>query len=185
MTESDRTRWDDQHAAVGIPDAAHVRPPSRFADHAELFPSTGIALELACGNGTSAVWLAQRGLTVTGVDVSPVAIGRAATLADQAGVADRCRFVATDLDGGLPDGPAVDVLLCHMFRDPGLYPAMIDRLAPGGLIAISVLSEVGIDGDPGRFRARPGELTAAFAALEIDVAGERDGYAWLLARRPA
>jgi SAM-dependent methyltransferase len=181
MAESDRTRWDEQHAAVGAPGADHVRPPRRFAEHAELFPTAGTALEIACGNGTSAVWLAARGLEVTGLDVSDVAIGRAVALAEQVGLADRCRFLTVDLDDGLPDGPPVDVVLCHMFRDRSLYPAMLDRLAPGGLLAISVLSEVDVGTD--RFRARPGELTEAFGSLEPIVVAERAGYAWFLGRR--
>jgi SAM-dependent methyltransferase len=183
MTESDRTRWDEQHAAVGAPGPSHVRPPRRFAEHAELLPTAGAALEVACGNGTSSVWLAARGLEVTGLDVSDVAIGRAIALAEQVGVADRCRFLTVDLDEGLPDGPPVDLVLCHMFRDRTLYPAMLDRLAPGGLLAVSVLSE--LDAGPDRYRARPGELTDAFATLEPIAVGERDGYAWFLGRRPS
>jgi hypothetical protein len=43
-----------------------------------------------------------------------------------------------------------------------------------------VLSEVGAA--PGPFRAKPGELTAAFAELDPVAAGEGEGQAWLLAR---
>ena len=183
MAESDRTRWDEQHAAVGVPEASHVGPPRRFADHADVFPTAGTALEVACGNGTTAVWLAKRGLTVTGLDVSTIAIERANALAEQAGVADRCLFLAQDLDEGLPAGPPLDVVLCHMFRDPALYPAMLERLAPGGLLAMAVQSEA--DVGPGRYKAPRGELTDAFAALDPVDAGERGGLAWFLGRRPA
>jgi SAM-dependent methyltransferase len=119
-------------------------------------------------------------LDVLGVDVSAVAIEQARALAASAGVAQRCRFDTVDLDHGLPPGPPVDVVLCHRFRDRRLDRAIIDRLAPGGLLAISVLSEVG--GAPGPFRATAGELPAAFAALDPVAAGEGDGQAWLLAR---
>ena len=57
----------------------------------------------------------------------------------------------------------------------------MQRLAPGGLLAHSALSQVG--GTAGRFRAAPGELTAAFAGLELIAYGEGSGVAWLLARR--
>ncbi|MBV8789083.1 MAG: SAM-dependent methyltransferase, partial [Mycobacterium sp.] len=53
--------------------------------------------------------------------------------------------------------------------------------APGGLLAIVVLSEVGAS--PGPFRAVPGEMPAAFADLDVIDAGEGEGQAWLLARR--
>lgn len=135
---------------------------------------------MACGQGGGAVWLAQRGLDVLGLDISGAAIAAARDLAERCGVDARCRFDVVDLDDGLPDGPPVDVVLCHRFRDRRLYRAMIERLAPGGLLAIAVLSEVG--GAPGRFRAAPGELTDAFAGLHMLAAGEGDGWAWLLAR---
>ena len=57
---------------------------------------------------------------------------------------------------------------------------IIERLAPGGLLAISALSEVGAS--PGPFRVTAGELGRAFAALERIAAGEGDSVAWLLAR---
>ena len=59
-------------------------------------------------------------MEVWGVDVSPVAIDLAHRLAELSGVADRCRFEVVDLDDGLPDGPRVDLVLCHLphlFRD--------------------------------------------------------------------
>ena len=75
----------------------------------------------------------------------------------------------------------MNLVLCHRFRDPRLDAQIIDRLAPGGLLAICVLSEVGAT--PGRFRAAPGELRTAFAALDVLAAGQGDGQAWLLAAR--
>jgi SAM-dependent methyltransferase len=158
-----------------------VEPPSVLAAYAEVFPRTGPALDLACGQGIGTVWLARRGLQALGLDVSPVAISQARDLAERSGVGDRCRFDVVDLDEGLPAGPPADVILCHKFRDRRLDHAIIARLAPGGLLAIAVLSEVGAA--PGPFRAVPGELSAAFAELDQVAAGECEGRAWLLARR--
>jgi SAM-dependent methyltransferase len=120
-------------------------------------------------------------MEIHGVDVSPVAIDLARRLAVDSGVADRCRFDVVDLDGGLPPGPDVDLLFCYLFRDQRLDQAMMDRLLPGGLLAVAVLSEVGAG--PGPFRARPSELRDAFDELNVLVEGEEDGMAWLLARR--
>lgn len=178
MTEADRQRWDAKHAAVS---ADAVQLASTFASFEHEFPTSGTALEVACGRGSTAVWLAQRGLTVVAVDVSPVAIDAARALAIDAGVAGRVRFAVADLDDGLPAGPPVSVIVCHLFRDPGIDEAMIRRLVPGGLLAMACLSEVGAE--PGPFRARAGELRQRFAALETIAAGEADGKAWLLSRR--
>jgi SAM-dependent methyltransferase len=180
MADEDRRRWDERYATQGPPSVSAVEPPGILGRHADLFPTGGRALDLACGQGLVAVWLARRGLDVWGLDVSPVAIDQARDLARRGGVDDRCRFDVADLDDGLPAGPPVDVILCHKFRDRRLGRAIIERLAPGGLLAIAVLSEVGAA--PGPFRAAPGELAAAFAGLDQVAAGEGEGRAWLLAR---
>lgn len=180
MGESDRHRWDERYAAKAPPTLDSVAPPDVFARHAQEFPTAGTALDLASGQGIGSVWLALRGLDVVGLDISPVAIAHARDLAQRASVAGRCRFDVADFDGGLPAGAPVDVVLCCKFRDRRLDRAIIERLAPGGLLAIAVLSEVGAT--PGPFRAAPGELTAAFAQLEPVAAGEGGGQAWLLAR---
>lgn len=177
MSAQDRTRWDAAYTDGDTVPAPAL--PAVFAGHEDLFPRTGTALEIACGSGAAAVWLARRGLDVHGVDVSAVAIDRARALAARAGVT--VRFEAVDLDEGLPPGDPVNLLLCHKFRDPTLYSQILDRLAPGALLAICVLSEAGAA--PGRFRAARGELRTAFASLDEIAAGEGDGQAWLLARR--
>lgn len=181
MSQHDRLRWDEKYAARPAPSPVEAGPPRVFAAHAEVFPTTGRALDLACGAGTAAVWLARRGLKVWGLDVSPVAIDQARALAAASGVEDACDFDVVDLDAGLPPGPAVSVVVCHRFRDRRLDAQIIERLEPGGLLAIAVLSEVG--GRPGRHRAVRGELAAAFSALHPIAACEGDGEAWLLARR--
>jgi SAM-dependent methyltransferase len=180
VAEQDRRRWDEQHASLEPASVGAVEPPGVFAAYVEVFPTTGRALDLACGRGLGTVWLARRGLEVLGLDISPVAIAQARDLAQRSGVGDRCRFETADFDDGLPAGPPVDVILCHKFRDRSLDRAIIARLAPGGLLAIAVLGEVGAA--PGPYRAVAGELAAAFAELDLVAAGEGKGRAWLLAR---
>lgn len=180
VTGEDRRRWDERYASQGPAAVDAIEAPKVLAAYAQVFPTAGQALELACGPGLGSVWLARRGLQVLGLDISPVAISQARDLARRSGVDDRCRFDVVDLDEGLPAGPPVDVILCHKFRDRRLDQAIIERLAPGGLLAIAVLSEV--DASPGPFRAVPGELPAAFAELDLVAAGEGHGHAWLLAR---
>jgi SAM-dependent methyltransferase len=181
VSRGDGNRWDERYAKLGPPPIAAIHLPGVFSGYAPEFPSAGSALDLACGHGGAAVWLAQRGVDVLGVDVSAVAVAAARDLAQRGRVAQRCRFAVADLDDGLPPGPAVDAIVCNKFRDSRLYGAIAQRLAPGGLLAIAVLSEVG--GDPGPFRAVGGELRAAFADLTTIAADEGEGLAWLLGRR--
>jgi len=172
--------WDEKYSGEGFAPHRAPDPPTVFAAYEHLFPKSGHGIDLACGRGTAAVWLAARGLTVHGVDVSPVAVRFARDLAERSGVGERCRFDVSDLDVGLPDGAPADVIVCHLFRDARLDKAVIERLAPGGLLAIAVLSEV--DHGPGPFRVTRGELRAAFSALTPIAEGEAGGRAWLLAK---
>ena len=94
MSGDDRVRWDARHAAAGPPG---VTPPGVLAGAAELtacFPVSGRALDVACGRGGVAVWLARRGLAVDAVDVSPVGLAAGARLAAAAGVTGRIRWIA-------------------------------------------------------------------------------------------
>ncbi len=180
MSGADRERWDQRYAGLGVAPQG-IEPLPVFEHCEDLFPTSGTALEIACGRGRGAVWLASRGMTVLASDVSPVAIELAEEHATASDVADRCEFAVWDLDDGLPPSEPVDLVLCHLFREADVDQAMIDRLVPGGLLAIACLSEVGHG--PGSFRAKPGELTTAFAALDMLDAGEADGHAWFVGRR--
>ena len=182
MTDEDRAHWDDRYARCAPVPVDAVAAPQPLAAYEHLVPTAGSALDVACGPGVAAVWLARRGLRVEGFDVSAVAVERARDLARRSAVDDRsrCRFRVVDLDHGLPPGPPVDLILCLRFRDPRLDAALVERLRQGGLLAATALSEVGAR--PGRFRVGPGELPAAFSALDLIAAGEADGEAWLIAR---
>ena len=60
------------------------RPNGRLVSEvADLAP--GRALDVGCGEGADAIWLARRGWTVTGIDISDVAVGRAREAAEMAG----------------------------------------------------------------------------------------------------
>jgi 2-polyprenyl-3-methyl-5-hydroxy-6-metoxy-1,4-benzoquinol methylase len=181
VTARDRERWDARHAVVteDLP-----MPPDALRGHETLLPAAGTALDVACGRGAVAVWLAVRGFAVDAVDVSAVGLAAAAAAAAVHGVAGRVRRWRCDLDGGLPAGcpGPYDVIVCQRFREPRLYPELVTRLRPGGLLAITVLSEVGDSGGP--WRAAPGELAAAFGELTVLARREGDGEASLLARRP-
>ncbi|MDH4308667.1 MAG: class I SAM-dependent methyltransferase [Acidimicrobiia bacterium] len=181
MSSTDREHWDRRYSEAGEAPPGDHGPPPAFAPIVHLFPHAGTALDVACGRGRGTVWLARRGLTVHGIDVSPVAIELARELAQADGLEDRCSFEVVDLDGGLPPGPAVDVLMCHLFNDPLLHDAMRARVKPGGILAVATLSEVGAG--PGPFRARPGELAEAFSDMDLLHHAEGDGVACIVARR--
>ncbi|MFD6415786.1 class I SAM-dependent methyltransferase [Streptomyces sp. NPDC060194] len=148
----------------------------------------GRALDLGCGAGRNAVYLASRGFAVDGVDLSPVATVWAEERAREAGV--DARFVAADVfaldEGGLP-GP-YDLVVdsgCFHHLPPHRrvsYLALLDRvLMPGGHLALTVFA-AGPDGvgselaDADLYRARtlqgglaytPDELRHVFSDLRV------------------
>lgn len=100
-------------------------------------PST--ALDLGCGEGTDALWLAGRGWNVLGVDVSVTALQRARAHADRLGLAGRARFEQHDLAGSFPHGTfgLVSAQFLHSpVAVPGERAGILARaaraVAPGG-----------------------------------------------------
>ncbi|WP_425827123.1 class I SAM-dependent methyltransferase [Streptomyces fractus] len=97
----------------------------------------GQALDVGCGEGGDALWLARRGWQVTAVDVSEVALRRAA--AAGADVAGRVAWARADLAVSPPPAGAFDLVTLQYFpllRSSGL-PALrgiVDAVAPGGTL---------------------------------------------------
>ncbi|MGV8967401.1 MAG: class I SAM-dependent methyltransferase [Cellulomonas sp.] len=116
--------------------------PQVVTEVADLAPGT--ALDVGCGEGADAVWLAERGWRVTGVDISTTALGRAQEHADLAGaeVAERITWVQADLVGGsAPDAGAYDLVTAQFIHLPSaLRAAFHSRLAaavaPGGTLLV-------------------------------------------------
>lgn len=116
------------------------KPNVAFAEEVvDLTP--GRALDLGCGEGADAIWLAQQGWTVTAVDISTVALGRAAEHAKAAGVGDRIDWQQHELGNTFPDGEfdLVSAQFLHskteLPRD-GILRQAAAAVAPGGILLI-------------------------------------------------
>lgn len=72
----------------------------------------GVAVDIACGNGRNALWLARRGWRVTGVDISSVALKRAQGRAGELGV--DVEWVHDDVRLWAPPGPVDVVLVAYL-----------------------------------------------------------------------
>jgi 2-polyprenyl-3-methyl-5-hydroxy-6-metoxy-1,4-benzoquinol methylase len=180
----DAERWDARYEGRA-PRAP--RPPDGLAG-IEL-PDAGLCLDVACGLGEQSLWAASLGFDVIAIDVSPVAIAALDHAATRLGVTDRIEARVVDLDGGLPGDVAgrCALVVCQRFRDPSIYPDLVTALAPGGVLVLTVLSQVGAV-EPGSFHAPPGELFDHFSPIggvEIVRGTESDGEATLVARRQA
>lgn len=101
----------------------------------------GRALDLGCGEGGDAVWLAEKGWRVTAVDISETAIQRAKAEAEARGIRDRIVFERHDLSDSFPDG-TYDVISAQFLHStvrlerPAILRTAAGAVAPGGLLVI-------------------------------------------------
>ena len=101
----------------------------------------GTALDLGCGEGGDAVWLALRGWQVTAVDVSRTALDRTDRHAEQAGVADRVTTERHELGRSFPDG-TYDLVSAAFLHSPVELPRedvvrqAAAAVAPGGRLVV-------------------------------------------------
>jgi SAM-dependent methyltransferase len=101
----------------------------------------GHALDLGCGEGADACWLAEHGWTVVAVDISDNALQRATAAAAARGLSDRIEFIQHDLTAGFPDG-TFDLISAQFLHSliPFNRPRDLKRAAtavrPGGLLLI-------------------------------------------------
>ena len=133
--------WDERYA--GSDRVWSGRPNQRLVEQsADLVP--GKALDVACGEGGDAIWLAKQGWRVTAVDVSEVALAKVAEHAEHEGVADRLKLGLYDaLDDPRPAGrhrfDLVTVSFLHVPVEDfaPIYRGIADAVAPGGRLLVT------------------------------------------------
>ncbi|MEU1482512.1 class I SAM-dependent methyltransferase [Streptomyces sp. NPDC005752] len=137
-TRTDAEMWDDRYRESnriwsGNPNVALVREVEGLAP--------GRALDLGCGEGADAVWLARFGWKVTATDISRVALERAAVHAADAGVADRIDWQWHDLGASFPEGE-YDLVSAQFLHSMGDLPRerilrqAASVVAPGGVLLV-------------------------------------------------
>jgi SAM-dependent methyltransferase len=170
-----REDWDRRYAQVENVWSANPNP-FLVAEVAGLPP--GRALDLACGEGQNAIWLATLGWDVTGVDYSEVAIAKARARAGRDGV--DVEFLCADLLDYEPDRGVYDlVLLLYFHLPPAELRTVLARaftaLAGGGTLIVlghdrtNLTEGVGGPSDPA-IHYTPEELVAQLRGLEIEKA---------------
>jgi SAM-dependent methyltransferase len=131
-SDMDTASWDRRYEGREL---IWTAEPNRFlvAETEALAP--GRAIDLACGEGRNAVWLAERGWQAVGADFSEVGLQKARELANTRGV--NVEWVAADLLDYRPDPRAFDLVLVfylHVLaaeRRP-IIQAAAEAVAPGG-----------------------------------------------------
>jgi SAM-dependent methyltransferase len=133
-----REFWDERYA--GSTRVWSGKPNQRLVEQVTGLPP-GRAVDVGCGEGADAVWLAQQGWEVTGVDVSQVALDRAAGHAADEGVAARTSWSRVDVVGGgsLPGG--MDLVAAHYLHPPlnlfaTTFATLLEAVGTGGTLLV-------------------------------------------------
>jgi 2-polyprenyl-3-methyl-5-hydroxy-6-metoxy-1,4-benzoquinol methylase len=132
--------WDELYRSrssvwSGEPNDALVKTASSL--------EAGTALDVGCGEGADAMWLAKRGWHVTAVDISGVALQRAMDRATRSGeeFTNRIKWVQGDLTESVPADASYD-LVCTLFmhlptaQRNVLFRKLADLVAPGGSLLV-------------------------------------------------
>ncbi|MDP1932362.1 MAG: methyltransferase domain-containing protein [Gammaproteobacteria bacterium] len=179
MSQSDRDKWNQRYREGAYSERSHPavfltaqmpivlgqQTAARTSDHLR-------ALDLACGAGRNAFYLADLGYHVDAVDVSADAIARArSNNTDQQNI----RWIEYDLDDGLPpeilsESQQYDLVIMIRYLDVALAQAAALQLRPGGYLVCEahLVTDQEVAGPSGSaFRAVPGELREAARGLEL------------------
>lgn len=200
---SSQSEWDAKHGLAAKNGAAEA-PAGILTELWPLLP-TGAVLDLACGRGRNALFLAEHGRHVTAVDWSGAALDtleeRAKALMipvrriqriDEAKTATRAGIdlLMADLEAvGLPEN-RFSVILCVRYLQRSLFPQICRALRPAGMLLFETYTKAQLDfsggpRDPAHL-LNTGELRRAFPELKVVFYRElraEQGIASLAARK--
>ena len=151
----------------------------------------GSALDLACGTGRNALWLAEHGWHATAVDGSPVAIDVLRTRARERGLVVDVRIADLERNEYTIEHSRWELIAICYYLQRNLFEPAKRGVAPGGII-VSIVHITDPGEEPTAHRLRPGELERYFEGWEIlhryegkpnDAAHQRS-VAEIVARRP-
>jgi len=130
MSTADRDRWNARYADGAYESRRH---PSPFLEqNAQALPENGRALDLACGAGRNAIYLANRGFAVDAVDISRVALERGRADAGELPI----RWIECDLDDGFEASVDYDLIVNIRYVNLPLVSTLVKSLRPGGEVLL-------------------------------------------------
>ncbi|MBY0516767.1 MAG: class I SAM-dependent methyltransferase [Bacteriovoracaceae bacterium] len=130
MNSDSKSAWD---AKFNRPSFVFGKRPAEFlADNYHYLPFEGTVLDMGMGEGRNAVFLAQKGFKVTGVDISSVAVKKAHLLAKEYGV--KIKGVVASMNDYKIAPNSYDAIICFYYVDRGLIEKIKTWLRPGGIL---------------------------------------------------
>jgi len=187
MSHADIERWNHKYAA-GSPNPAFT-PDSILIQYSRLLEGKGLALDVACGVGHNAIYLAQRGYEVLAVDGSLTALRYCRTRLYEMPLS--LHLVAADLDQFVPPPSRFALVLVVRFLSRALVPHLKRALTPGGLMIYQTFNRNRLLTNPDfnpDYLLAPGEFHQLFSDFEPiatnDAPEMRDPISFWIGRRP-
>jgi len=187
MSRADRDRWERKYAA-GNPNPGFA-PDPLLVRHNELLTGGGWALDVACGVGQNAMYLAERGYDAVAVDGSFTGLHHCRTALARSNL--RVQLVAADLDRFVFLPEVFTLVIVFRFLDRRLIPQLKDALLPGGLMIYQTFNVNRLRSAPQMTRSyllELGELAGMFQDFVTidtnDTRDCRDEYSHWIGRRP-
>jgi len=166
LSDADRDRWNERYRVGAYADREH---PSPWLVSCLPRAPLGRALDVACGAGRNALFLAERGYAVTGVDISREALSRARRSARTRGL--DVEWIEHDLDVGPGVEGPFDVIVLIRYVHLALLERLCRELAPGGCLVVEEHLATERDDVAGprnpAFRVAPGALRRAGRSLHV------------------
>jgi SAM-dependent methyltransferase len=163
MSLEDRDKWNQRYAEDSY---RKTNPVSLLSDWLPRIP-VGRALDVACGAGRNALYLAENGFRVDAIDISREGLRLAAQQAAERGL--EINWIQHDLDEPYEFAADYDLIVVLWYVNLPLLTRLCDCLAPGGYLLceehLRSAAEV-IGPENPEFRVAPGALREAVAALE-------------------
>jgi SAM-dependent methyltransferase len=166
MSDADRARWDERYGDGAYEDRTH--PSAFLEEQAEALPR-GATLDLACGAGRNAIYLASLGCQVEGWDISSEGLARGRARAEELGL--EILWQARDLEKVKLPRSRYDLIVQVRYVNRELTPVIADALKPGGVYLCEqhlVTDREVIGPSNPAFRLEPGELRDAAAGLTLE-----------------
>jgi SAM-dependent methyltransferase len=165
-------------ASMGGP--MSLMPACWLTDNQDLLPRHGDALDVACGGGRHALWLAALGLTTHAVDRDADAVRIVAEEGRRRRLRLRADVMDLESDSVSIGSAAYDLIVVFHYLHRPLFPALVRGLRPGGLLVYETFTRAqsrrGKPTNPA-FLLKEGELRELIRPLEIlrEREGDYDG----------
>jgi tellurite methyltransferase len=165
---AEQHQWDERYREQG--NASVFAPALVLTQNAHLLPDAGTALDLACGRGANAIFLAQRGLRVSAWDYSAIAIEQLEQYAQQYSI--KLLAEVRDVVSDPPAKQSFDIIVVSRFLERSIIPQLSAALKPQGLIFYQTFiteKSPAIGPNNPDYLLQANELLALFAGLRIRV----------------